>query len=620
MKKFLITIFALVILMSIPNLAHAQLWSGILPAGSGIDWTQTGIPGGVPTTRTQCGSTISAPSSASAIQTALNACPSNTYLLLGAGTFSISSTINVPANETLRGSGANLTILNVTGSGQAPITLGTGGVSYSGVNITSGATAGSTSIVVSSASGITVGSYLVVSELNDTANLVTNQGGEGACTWCDGWSTNGARARGQIVEVTSVTGTTIGIAPGLYSAYTLTPTVVPFAASEKYAGVENLQVYMNNSGWTDAFFMTRCAYCWIKGAEVNYADGDYIEDDWGYRDEIRDSYFSNSFHHTPGTFDGDIFLIYKTTASKVENNIIERAHASIMLARGTAGNVYAYNYVTGAFDSGGIPNYTMASLQSHGAHPQFNLLEGNVVPKYGPDQVWGSASNNTLFRNWIVGTSYICTPVADTRSTVTAPCHYSYQVARAMEISHLSLYNNLVGDIVGSAQMQGLGITNTASVAYPATRQYDTVAYGYTWGYGESSDDGSGTGCGGGTPPCHGTEALSTSFLHGEYNNISSAITWASGVTQTLPASFYLAAKPAWWGSLTYPAIGPDVTGGSGPGGHVNLIPAQNCYLNVMGGSDGGVGSPLVFNASACYAAASPSPAPPTDLKVWNVQ
>jgi hypothetical protein len=125
-----------------------------------------------------------------------------------------------------------------------------------------------------------------------------------------------------------------------------------------------------------------------------------------------------------------------------------------------------------------------------------------------------------------------------------------------------------------------------------------------TFGYGESSDSGSSvTGCAGSTnPPCHSTNAYATAFLHGNYtyadNNVDN---WASGVTKTLPASFYRSAKPAWWGVLTYPAIGPDITGGAGANGHASLIPAQNCYLNVMGGTEGGAGSPLTFSADQCY-------------------
>jgi hypothetical protein len=39
-----------------------------------------------------------------------------------------------------------------------------------------------------------------------------------------------------------------------------------------------------------------------------------------------------------------------------------------------------------------------------------------------------------------------------------------------------------------------------------------------------------------------------------------------------LPASLYLASKPSWFGKVTFPPIGPDVSG------HANKIPAQIRY------------------------------------------
>src|SRR5207245_2242801 len=52
--------------------------------------------------------------------------------------------------------------------------------------------------------------------------------------------------------------------------------------------------------------------------------------------------------------------------------------------------------------------------------------------------------------------------------------------------------------------------------------------------------------------------------------------------THVLPPSLYLSAKPSWWGTVPWPAIGPDVAGGDIPGygGHVYKIPARRCYEN----------------------------------------
>src|SRR5215831_8843472 len=241
-----------VALLLLSTASRAQSWSGILSPSRAIDWSQVGIPGGIPTTRTQCGATIQASTygngssdATSGIQSALNSCGANHYVLLGAGTFRINSHLSVPGNTTLRGSGADQTILDAHGSGGSVVALGSGQPnSAAATAITSGATAGSSSIVLANASGVTVGSYLLITELDDPT-FVSSSGSEGACTWCDQFW-NGTRDRGQIVEVTSVSGTSIGIAPGLYSTYSRTPQASTMTAT-KYAGVESLQVYANNT-------------------------------------------------------------------------------------------------------------------------------------------------------------------------------------------------------------------------------------------------------------------------------------------------------------------------------------------------------------------------------------
>jgi len=101
----------------------------------------------------------------------------------------------------------------------------------------------------------------------------------------------------------------------------------------------------------------------------------------------------------------------------------------------------------------------------------------------------------------------------------------------------------------------------------------------------------------------------------------------------TLPASFYLSSKPAWWPSAKpWPSIGPDVTSGnllmctsgtykggfvlssgsctSGSGsnaynGHAYTIPAADCYISTMGGNPIGTSGLLTFNASTCYTVTS---------------
>jgi hypothetical protein len=123
------------------------------------------------------------------------------------------------------------------------------------VDFAAGATAKSTSLTLQSASGLGVGSHLMVTQLNDPS-YVTITTNNGSCTWCDGgigW--NGTRVQGQIVEVTGVSGNTVTISPALYLAYSRTPLATPVSMGATNAGVENLQVYMNNSGFTANFLM-----------------------------------------------------------------------------------------------------------------------------------------------------------------------------------------------------------------------------------------------------------------------------------------------------------------------------------------------------------------------------
>ena len=587
--------------------AQAQNWKPLLAPDRGIDWSSAGV-GAIPARSSTCAS-LKPTATVEQINAALAACPAGQAVFLEAGTYSIAGTLRVPSNVTLRGAGADKTILSATGAGEAVVAMGSGGVPFRPRVIRGGAAAGSTRIGLVAAEGIQAGKYLAISERNDPA-YVTAAGSGGDCNWCDGgWTKEGERSRGQIVAVTAVIGNVVSIEPALYSDYTHEPAAVPFDMAASRAGVEDLQVRANNTGYATNFLLDMCAYCWVRGVESNYADGDHVTIHWGYRDEVRDSYFSNAFLHVPGAHDSDIEIGLKTSASLIENNIIERTHSAVMPQWGAAGNVISYNYTTGEFDSE-APNVVTGGVDFHGAHPQFNLLEGNVLTALYADSVWGSSSDTTAFRNWVIGTNRVCAPL-EGRGTVDCSGtngHYGFQAERAVQFSYLSTRNSLIGNVIGSSQMQGFNkgaakFPGTAVLEYPEKRGYEVPA-GITFGYGSANDDGTGDRCGGGRPPCHAAGTSATDRVHGNYNSIGGGVAWVLGLPHGLPASFYLAGKPGWWGDLPFPGIGPDVAGGPGPRGHAFANPAENCYRKVMGGVDGGAGSPLGFNAARCYGAA----------------
>jgi Pectate lyase superfamily protein len=544
--------------------------SGVLPDARLIDWSQSGIPGGIPVRTVVC-SSMAAGASTAAIQAALNACPANQVVQLAAGTYNITGGLTIPSNVVLRGAGPKATILNAMGSASGFIRFGTGAtpVISNSTAITAGSTAKSASLTLASASGVSVGSQIMVTQLNDPT-YVSITTTNGSCNWCDGgigW--NGTRVQGQIVEVTAVSGNTVSISPALYVDYNRTPLVTRLNAGAKNAGVEDLQVYMNNTGYTTNFQMEGASYSWIKNVESNYTDGDHAQLMWSFRNEIRDSYFHDAYTHSPGSTDADIFIANKTSATLVENNVLRRLHQSIMLNWGAAGNVIAYNYIDNNFDSAGY-NTLFGGLNVHGSHPMFNLWEGNIAPKLDADYFWGTSSHNAAFRNWFKGAATIIGPLSGRAPEQTAGAYWASQALAAVDIAQTAKFYSLVGNVIGSDWQKSLGKW-TPIVVTPQSRSYYTSnnPYGYSFGYANLTDDGSNPG--------NTTAAYTTAIIHGDYDYVTGTFRWDPTVAnKALPSSFYKGTKPVWFGTLAWPAFGPATASPTTP--LVGNIPAKACY------------------------------------------
>jgi hypothetical protein len=118
--KYLSALFWTTLLFSTASSAQ-QPWSGIISSSRATSWSDAGLPGDIlpDGAWTQCGSTIAAYgssssyASASTIQTAITACGTNKYVLLGAGDFYLTSGVSLKSNMVLRGSGANQTRIHV---------------------------------------------------------------------------------------------------------------------------------------------------------------------------------------------------------------------------------------------------------------------------------------------------------------------------------------------------------------------------------------------------------------------------------------------------------------------------------------------------------------------------
>jgi hypothetical protein len=557
--------------------------STMIPSDRRIDWSAAGVwykgVQGIPTWPISGGTTLNVKSygaygddshdDTSAIKAAIAAASFGDVVYMPAGIYRATG-ISMKSGVVVRGAGAGSTIIRAMGSsGGNLFRLGTGTFGYdpsSNKNavITGGATKGSVSLTVSSASGITFGDLCVVTELNDSS-FVSQTSSNGTASWVDGWNDGGARARGQTVEITAINGTTVTISPPLYSDYVRTPWLTAGSGTAiDHAGVEDLQVYAMDRGMSTNFFFSKAKHCWVKNVYGNFVDGDHARIDWSLNCEIRHCWFDDAFVHSSGQYDNQVGLRYKTSGCLIVDNVFTRLHAGVVAEWGAAGNVIAYNYADDGYDDDAATGsrwMTMNVDGNHGAHPQFNLFEGNICPKFCIDSYWGTSSHALVLRNHFLGYASAHGPYS-VRGTYTAPFNLTQDLG-AIQIWEGQSKITAIGNVLGDETISGY----TYKITNPASRSY---AGKYLWvlGYSGSSD--------GGGRAILPNPAL-TLIDHGNYDYVNRAAIWDPGIPERdIPPSLFLPAKPGWFGSHNWPANGPDVAG------YYSDIPAKarwNAYV-----------------------------------------
>jgi hypothetical protein len=521
----------------------------IIPADRRVDW-HPGVPGGIPTYSTICANAKSAPYSAKgdgvtddskAIQAAIDACPAGQAVLLPQGTYRVVTGLSIQKGIVLRGEGpAKTRVEGDKTAEKAIIQIGSWDESNAPVtSVSSGLAKGAKTLVVADTSPFAVGDLIIVDQQNDN-DLVQVTGSETPCTW--GSRENGGRLLGQIVEVTSVSVAqkTLGIDPPL--AMTLSSALKPEVervrkSPPRRAGIEDLTVadrsYRGDNQANIRLWGT--GYSWIRGVESVDVSGRHFQLTKCFRCEVRDSYVHHAHSYMPGANAYGIALDNQTSESLVENSIAYYLNVGIVLGSSGPGNVIAYNYTDKMFGSA-YPDcgWLMADLSSnHCAHPFMSLFEGNQVSQISSDNIHGSSSHQTFFRNAVDRRHEGCTHTGNLGSVVLAASNR---------------YMNLVGNVLGRT-----GDKSLAGAVYEQIKGncLDTVSV-YKLGY--PSDCGVSTI----TDP----KVKATLLRHGNHDYVNDAVVWDSAISEhKLPASLYLTAKPAYFGAVPWPPIGPDVQG-----------------------------------------------------------
>jgi hypothetical protein len=306
--------------------------------------------------------------------------------------------------------------------------------------------------------------------------------------------------------------------------------------------VEDLSIdHSNSKGGKSGIYLIYARDSWVKNVRSLNSNRNHV---WLYESAfctIRDSYFYGTQNAASQSYGIEEYM---TSSNLIENNIFHHIATPLQTNTGS-GSVFAYNY---SFDDyyNVSPNWQQASSYLHGAGTDMVLHEGNEGTGFDGDIVHGTHNLVTGFRNYWVGWE-----TGKTAQTVPVIL-YSF-----------NRYMNFIGNVLGKP-----GYHNNYE-SYPgASGSQNTSIFriGLT-GYTNVPDD---------------AKVRPTLMRWGNYDTVTNTARWnasevptglskyanAVPASQTLPASFYLSAKPAWWGAVPWPAIGPDVTGGSGPGGH----------------------------------------------------
>ena len=625
MRRALTHLFPLIsMLLLFSAVSYGQAWSGILDPARGVDWTKAGVPGGIPTgwancTTTQCNTVLNGTVTGASITAALASAPNQTVVRIPAGNFTLSGSISTNrSNVILRGAGPTQTSLNMTGGANLFFgATGTGGgggePNLAATNITSGLNRGSSVIGVASTSGLTAGMQVGIDQLNDTNNVFVT-GNEGALNVNRNGTTNfdgsNARAQAQLSEIKAVcTGSNAPAGFGCTAANqlaidpplvwtlqsSLTPQVYSWTPhSPQYIGVENVKVDAN--GTQNAVNFSFCSYCWAKNIEVDDGAHTEVHFYFNYRSELRDSYLSEPDLGGGPTQYG--IEVASSTLVKIENNIEFNITSSLLPAT-SVGLVVGYNYAQNITSGNQFADY-----ESHGVHNMFHLWEGNVVNALTHDNVWGSHSHSTMFRN---------------RSSGDAPNKTNFRTP--ISIGAHQRYMNLIGNVLGTTGFHTVYQKDD-------TNENGADNFIYQVGFWNRWDSAQ-------TP--YDTLSKTSLMRWGNWDSVTNGVRWVTSEVpisdplfpnalpgiQTLPASFYLNGKPAWFGNVPFPAIGPDVACTSNcvanAGNHAAKIPAQLCYEST---AKDGNGYLTGFDANVCYASGSGGgggstgnpPSPPTGL------
>jgi hypothetical protein len=567
---------------------------GLLPPADDAyaNWRMAGMQsvGGIPNRTTVCATLSplgSGKDDAIHINNVINNCPVGRVVSLAAGTFTIAEGNFVFLNKgiTLRGAGPGVTTLTRTGGA----TLGSykpgnkpspmiivGPMRYNdnttATTLTADGSNGATSVQVASRAGLSVGQIVLIDEASGagwqpdveqlgqiwaapdyrvvwqkhnpaqsfddfSAGQYPYQSGTAGC-----WFSKCDRPTSEFHKISGISGKTITFDSPLTISYRVSHQArlyyfqPPFV---KNAGVEQMTV---EHGDDDNVDFNWCAYCWANNVENLLWLGAGFGVNNSFRVQLEEFYNHKPVWPVPGGGGYNISLANGSSEILVENGISVLANKVTVARAAGAGSVVAYNYIDDGFISGTDAWVEIGLNGSHMVGSHHTLFEGNYAFNIDSDTTHGNAIYHTFFRNYASGyrakfTDYLNNTVVDDINNLPG----GNGPLRAAAAHVYSYWFAFIGNVLGTqGQTSGWSYNGSLTAGTPAI---------WLLGWDDLPNRL--------TDP----NVASTATTDGNYDYVTNSVTWASSDTaHTLPDSFYLTRKPAFFkagSGYTWPWVNP---------------------------------------------------------------
>jgi hypothetical protein len=281
-------------------------------------------------------------------------------------------------------------------------------------------------------------------------------------------------------------------------------------------------------------WLSVAAYSWVRNVESDFHDGSSVSLVAAFRCVVRDSYIHSTQNPTPGGGGYGLSVGWYSADNLIENNIVWNMNKVMVMRASGGGNVIGYNYMDDGWIDGQVGWVEVGLNASHMTTPHMELFEGNQSWNFDGDNTWGNAAYITVFRNHLTGKRRSAGPLR----------LEDRQNRRAIGLMEGHLGYTFVGNVLGTADQDP---SPSHAFAYDAPFPWtdDPVSL-WRLGYDPENWD---------APP--DPRVLGSVLRGGNFDYFTREVKWENVVSQPLPDSLYLTARPAFFGENPWPWVDP---------------------------------------------------------------